>query len=247
MAGTSVTADVTIFNKYTRTFNWTISKSVTPVTWNLCTGDSGTSQYSIIVTKSEGVDELIIYGQVCVTNVGDVPTEGLTITEDLAVNSGGGFDPILSDLPVDVTQKPNLDPGETYCYDYSINVPNTNNNIRPGGTYKVTANVTISNHGGNPPGPHTISTSNTTIIPTNPTLVHNSITVTDTNGETFSATATTTLTYTKTFTCDSDQGIHNNIATIHYDDDGDGPSASASVTVNCKSCTCRGCHLYDDI
>lgn len=38
---------------WTSGFTWTIDKSVTPDTWNLSCGGSGTSQYTIAVTKSQ--------------------------------------------------------------------------------------------------------------------------------------------------------------------------------------------------
>ncbi len=36
----------------TRTYTWKIDKSVTPATWNLFNGDSGTSDYTIAVTRT---------------------------------------------------------------------------------------------------------------------------------------------------------------------------------------------------
>jgi hypothetical protein len=41
---------------FTRTFDWDIEKTVTPANWDLFTGDSGTSEYTVTVTKGEGVD-----------------------------------------------------------------------------------------------------------------------------------------------------------------------------------------------
>jgi hypothetical protein len=37
---------------YTRTYEWTIDKSVTPDEWDLFTGDSGTSEYTVSVAKT---------------------------------------------------------------------------------------------------------------------------------------------------------------------------------------------------
>ncbi len=48
----SKTADTT----YTRTYTWDIKKSVTPATWDMFTGDSGTSDYSVVVDRTGYTD-----------------------------------------------------------------------------------------------------------------------------------------------------------------------------------------------
>lgn len=230
MPGTSLSATASALPKYTRTFSWTIDKSVSPNTWNLFTGDSGTSLYTIKVTKGSGIDAAAIYGQICVTNIGDYTTEGLAITVDLEVNPGGGFIPVTLGQHVDVSAKPSLTSKESYCYDYSITIPSLQ--IEPGKTYKVTAHVTITNHSGESSGP---SPSATTDFPLLPTPINNTISVTDTNGKSFTnISETSTMTYEKVFTC-SDVGTRKNIATIIYEGNASGPSDDASVTVNCYS------------
>ena len=56
-SGTTLSATKTATGHWTRTFRWTIDKSVTPATWNLFRGDSGTSQYTVSVTKDGYTDE----------------------------------------------------------------------------------------------------------------------------------------------------------------------------------------------
>lgn len=230
MPGTSLFATASASPKYTRTFSWTIDKSVNPNTWNLFTGDSGTSLYTIKVTKGFSIDAATIYGQICVTNTGDYTTEGLAIKVDLEVNSGGRFVPVILGQSINVSAKPSLTSKESYCYDYSITIPSIQ--IEPGKTYKVTTHVTITNHSGGSTSP---SPSATTVLPLLPTSINNTISVTDTNGQNFSNISdTSTITYEKVFTC-SDVGTHENTATIIYEGNVNGPSDQASVTVNCYS------------
>ena len=46
-----VTVSKTANTTFTRTFPWTIDKSVTPATWNLFTGDTGTSDYTVTLIQ----------------------------------------------------------------------------------------------------------------------------------------------------------------------------------------------------
>jgi hypothetical protein len=66
-------------------------------------------------------------------------------------------------------------------------------------------------------------------MPSTPTLINDTINVDDTNGGMWPFSDTGSTSYTKTFTCDADEGTHNNTATIRET----GQSDSASVTVNC--------------
>ena len=84
-SGTTLTASKTAVGHWTRTFHWTIDKSVAPETWTLFRGDSGTSQYTIVVTKDDGTVEAYIDGQICVTNGGAVATQNLTIVDNLTM------------------------------------------------------------------------------------------------------------------------------------------------------------------
>jgi hypothetical protein len=84
----SKTADTS----FDRTFKWTIDKAVTPDTWNLFKGDSGTSKYTVSVTKDDGIDSnWAVSGKITVTNpmddrpmtisgIQDVVTQGTTNT-----------------------------------------------------------------------------------------------------------------------------------------------------------------------
>jgi len=231
-SGTTLTATVDVTPHWTITYGWTIEKSVTPDTWNLFRGDSGTSQYTITVTKDSGTQEAWVEGQVCVTNGGAVATENLAIVAVLQDGYGSPND-YLTEATVDVSGSPVLDPGETGCYDYHVNIPITGGaspQPHAGGTYKVTADVTITNHSGHLGEPFGPSPSATTVFPASPTLINNTIHVDDTNGGSWVFSASGFVTYDKTFTCDDDAGSHDNTATIRETGQSSGP---VWVTVNC--------------
>lgn len=227
-AGTTLSEDVSINAHHEREFKWTIDKSVEPDTLNLFRGDSGTSEYTVSVTKDEGTLHAYIDGEVCVTNGGAEATQNLQIVGELR----NGIPPpndLVTTFPISVSDKPVLDPGETHCYPYSVDIPA--DRIHAGAPFKITANTTITNHApGVTGGP---SASASTTLPTE-TLVNNSISVDDdVHGSlgTFDHSGSTS--YTQTFTCDEDEGTHNNTASISPASASDNPSASASVEVNC--------------
>jgi hypothetical protein len=239
-AGTTLSAYVTCNPHYTRTFNWTIDKSVTPDHWDLFRGDAGTSQFTITVTKDTGTVAAWSDGQICVTNGGAEATQNLTIRVVLKDGLNPPNDSITGNT-VDVSGNPVLDPGETGCYDYHVDIPSNAIHPPPGPhSYKVTAVVTITNHSGHIPGdqacpgpdlcPYGPSpTCDSWELPASPTLINDIIHVDDTDGQSFTFDASGSQSYTKTFSCDGDAGTNDNTATIRETGQSDG----ASVTVNC--------------
>jgi hypothetical protein len=223
-SGTTLSATKTATGHFTRTFDWTIDKSVTPDTWNLFNGDTGTSQYTVSVTKDSGTDSVYVDGQVCVTNGGSVATENLSITDVIQDKIGAGqFQDYLS-TPLDLSAKPILNAGESYCYSYSIPftpIANTQ--------YRNVAEITITNHSGSLGTPFGPDPKADFTISDTPTIINNSITVDDTNGQQWTFTDSGSQSYDKTFSCGADAGKHDNTATIEET----GQSSSASVTVNC--------------
>jgi len=239
-AGTTLSAEVTATAYWTRTFSWTIDKSVNPDYWELGPDESGTSTYTITVTKNGYTDAYFINGTVSVTNGGDVATENLAITIELR----DGFPPpkdLIATTTVDVSSNPVLDPGEIGTYSYTIIIPS--DYVHAGGTYKITANVTITNHSGHLGEPFGPSPSDTTTLPISPTLINDVIHVDDTNGDSWTFSVSDSVTYTKTFTCE-DEGENVNTATIRET----GQSDSATVTVTCitpPQATISGVKYYD--
>jgi hypothetical protein len=220
--GTTLSATVSATAHWTRTFHWGIGKSVTPDTWNLFSGDAGTSKYTITVTKDSGTDEYYVEGDVSVTNGGAVATQNLAITIEVR----DGFPPpkdLIATASVDVSSNPVLDPGETGSYPYQVGI-----SVIGTGVYKVTAVVTITNHSGHEGTPYGPSPSADAYLPSSPTLINNVIHVDDSNGGSWTFSASGFVSYEKTFTC-ANEGENENTATIRET----GQSDSATVTVNC--------------
>ncbi|HXV58505.1 MAG TPA: hypothetical protein VD704_11605 [Gaiellaceae bacterium] len=217
--------------KWTRTFEWTIEKTVDPSSWNLLTGQSGTSTYTVKVTKTPATESITVDGEVCVTNIGQVPTENLKIVDRLQALVGDDVTTLAS-VPLDMSLNPVLDPGESQCYPYSIPFTPVE-----GATYRNNARITITNDPRDPGeemGPN--EKVDFTLPP--PTVVNGSVNVDDTNGMSWLFNDSGTVTYTKTFTCDRDEGKHDNTATIRET----GQSDDASVTVACTP-PADGCSL----
>jgi len=239
-AGTTLSAVVTATAYWTRTFSWTIEKSVEPDYWELYQGESGTSTYTITVTKYKGTDAYFINGTVSVTNGGSVATENLAITIELRDGVPPPND-LINTASVDVSSNPVLDPGETGVYPYAITIPS--DYVYTGGTYKITAKVTITNHSGQLGKPYGPSPSATTTLPSSPTLINDVVHVDDTNGYSWTFSSNGSVTYDKTFTCE-DEGENVNNATIRET----GQYASATVTVTCitpPQATISGVKFHD--
>jgi hypothetical protein len=199
---------------FTRTFNWTIDKSVTPDTLNMFTGDSGTVQYTVAVVKTRYTDsDWAVNGTITIQN-----------NTPLAATISGVSDQISGDgSPTPncgVTFPYTLPSGGTLTCSYNSSLPDGSNRTN-------TAAVTTS-------GMVDGGTATAAIAFGSPTTVVNgTINVDDTNGVSWVFNDSGSVSYTRTFTCDADEGSHNNTATIRET----GQSDSASVTVNCYALT----------
>ena len=196
---------------FTRTFAWTIDKSVVPASWALFDGDSGTSDWTVALTKDDGTDSgWAVNGTITINNpsnqtaiiasVADQITGGITAT----VNCGAGTFPRT------------LAAGGTLNCTYSSALPD--------GTSRTnTATATLTT------GPVFTGTAAVTFgAPT--TVVNGTVDVTDTNGQSWDDVADdASFTYDETFACPDDAGPHLNTATITQT----GQSDSATVTVTC--------------
>lgn len=197
---------------FTRTWHWSIDKAVSPVAWELFTGDAGTSKYKVSVDRTGFTDsDWAVSGQITIDN--DTPFDA-TIT--------GVSDVISPSLAVAVdcgTTFPHvLASGDSLVCSYASPLPD-------GASRVNTATVTTSGVvGGNQAtAPVTFGT------PT--TEVNASINVVDTNGLSWGPVSDDMMwMYERTFGCDGDQGTHGNTATIVET----GQSDDASVTVICR-------------
>ena len=236
-AGTTLSATVSGVGHWTRTFHWTIDKSADRTTVTPDGAIPSPVQYTITLTKDEGTDSAYFDGEVCVTNGGGVATENLAIAVDLF----DGEEPpktLIASATVDVSGNPVLDPGETGCYSYRVNVPA--GNVHGGHTYKVTAHVTITNHSGYLGTPFGPDPSWSGTLQASPTLVNASVHVDDTNGGSWLFSGSGQETYQETFACSGTSGTkgnaggtYPNTATIRET----GQSDSITVTVNCGLAT----------
>ena len=202
----SKTADTT----FTRTFEWDIDKTVDPEQWDLFQGDTGTSDWTVEVTKDEGTDsDWAVSGTITIENPSDMvaPIESV---EDVVSDLGN------ITVECGVTFPHNLAVDGTLICTYSSDLPD--------GTSRTnTATAKLVD------GP-TFSGDAAVVFGDPTTLVNDTIDVTDTNGQSWDDIADDdSFTYEETFACDDDEGTHDNTATITQT----GQSDDATVTVNC--------------
>jgi hypothetical protein len=102
---------------FTRTFNWTIDKSVDPDSWNLFDGDSGTSDYTIAVTKDEGTDtDHAVSGTITIENPSDQDAIIESVTDEIS-----GVGAATVDCGVEFPYE--LDEGDSLICTYSRSLP----------------------------------------------------------------------------------------------------------------------------
>ena len=221
----TVTKDAS--TSYTRTFNWTIDKSVTPDTWDLFTGETGTSDWTVSVDQTDYTDsDWAVSGNITVHN--DTPI-------DATINGVGDVLATDGAATVDcgVTYPYTLAAGAHLDCTYSMDLPDANDQLN-------TATATRQNHDyasdGTPSDDGTADITGTADVEfgsATVTNVNDTINVTDDNGLSETATGDDSWTYSEDFTCNGDEGQHDNTATITET----GQEADASVTVNCHELT----------
>lgn len=195
---------------FTRTFGWTIEKSADPATWDLFDGDTGTSDWTVAVTKDAGTDSAwAVSGTITIENPSEQDAVIASVTD--VISGVGSVTPNCG-----VTFPHELDEGDSLVCTYSSSLPN--------GTSRTnTATATLAD------GPVFADDAAVTFgSPT--TLVNDTVDVTDTNGMSWNDVSDDfSDTYDETFACGADEGTHTNTATITQT----GQSDSATVTVTC--------------
>ncbi|MBI4201562.1 MAG: hypothetical protein HY532_00405 [Chloroflexi bacterium] len=199
---------------FEREFSWDIDKTVDPAVWDLFTGDTGASMYTVSVTQTGSVDfNHSVSGSITIHNPAAFASATITgVSDDIsgvgaaAVDCGVAF-PIV------------LGPGGTLVCTYSSALPN-------GESRTNTATADTAGDVGGGSGSADIDFAG--VAPT--TTINGTVNVGDTFAGSLGAfSASGSISYTRTFACDADEGSHNNTATIVET----GQSASASVQVNC--------------
>jgi len=208
-----VTVSKTAATSFTRTFGWTIDKAVTPASWNLFSGETGTSMYTVAVAKDEGTDsDFAVAGTITVANSG---TKGAPIQSVSDVMGG-----VSTAVDCGVSFPYVLPAGATLTCTYSMSVADST--ARTNTARVVFAPIDDTN---------LVFTGTAPVVFDEPTtLVNDSIHVTDSfagNLGSFSGSGSTS--YPRTFGCDLDAGTHPNVATIVES----GLSDAASVDVRC--------------
>jgi hypothetical protein len=226
--GLTVTKDADEF--YTRYFEWDITKTVTPASWGLFSGESGTSEYTVTLDQTGFYEnDWQVSGEIEIAN--SHPTRDAELTQ--VIDDAGGITGNVNCPSATVPA------GGSLTCSYATNVQDSLNANPFGDTNTATATQNLYNFpdDGTPDstkdysGTHPINFSEATV-----NLVDEQATVSDTYaGSTVSGTYTgdMTFTYTRTFTCDGDAGQHDNTASFTTNDTPLSGSDDASVIVNC--------------
>jgi hypothetical protein len=213
--------------EFTRTHDWDITKEVTPATWDLFDGESGTSWYTVTLEHEGYTDsDWAVSGFVTITN----PLERFDIF-DRDVKKTSSVDAVIESvediltpgavpltLDCGVTFSYTLEPGEELVCSYSYGP------LASGSSGSNDATVNLE-------GGQSFSASADFDFTGDPTdEVDEEVNVTDTNGESWGPVSdNATWTYERTFACGDDEGTHDNTAMIVET----GQSDSASVDVDC--------------
>jgi hypothetical protein len=156
-AGTTLVASKTAngFHEVRTEYDWSIEKRVISIMDEHMVPEPSTSatslaprtikwiDYEIVATRTQlpTVTVAGVRGEICVTNAGERPTEGLAIRDVVQRKSGGSWVDAFTGM-VDVSARPVLSAGEQHCYPYEFVFAATP------GEYRNTAFVTITNHSG---------------------------------------------------------------------------------------------------
>ena len=206
-----VTVEKTAATTFTRTYAWTIEKSADPATWALFDGDTGTSDWTVDVTKDNGTDSArAVSGTITITNPSDTDAVIESVTDAMT----GGLNATVT--CTGATFPVTLEPDDQLVCSYSRSLPD--------GTSRTnTATVTLDSG-----AVFTDDAAVTFGAPT--TVVNDTVDVTDTNGSSWDDISDDdSFTYPETFACGDDEGTDTNTATITQTNQSD----SATVTVTC--------------
>lgn len=194
---------------FTRTWQWDIDKSVAPEQWQLFTGDSGTSQYTVAVERTGFTDSgWAVSGTIAIHNPAPMTATLTSVSDVISVGIAAAVD-------CGVTFPFALGSDETLECTYQAALPDGDDRTN-------TATVTATGPVGGGSGSAGVEFGDPT------TQVNATVHVSDTNGASWEFSDSGSVSYTKTFTCGTG-GVHGNTATIVET----GQSDSASVSLQC--------------
>lgn len=200
----------TAATSYTRTFDWGIRKDVAPADWDLFEGDTGTSGYTVSVSKDAGTDSAFaVAGTITVSNPAPMDAHLTGVTDEILGAGSAAVSCPSTTVPA----------GGTLACTYSASLADATDRVNE-------ATATLEN---TPSGTTGFTGSAAVDFGDPTTLVNDTVTVNDTNGESWSFSDSGFAAYSRTFACGADAGRHENVASIAET----GASASASVDVRC--------------
>ena len=217
---------------FTRDYDWTILKSASPTTLNLTSGQSGTVNYSVAVTKDSGTDSnWSVGGNIVVHNPHPSATaHGIAVSDTISGYGGA----VTVTCPAS-----SLGPGASMTCTYGPVA-------LPDGTARTNTATATSTTAGIGAGTGTASIT----FGTPSTVLDNCVNVSDTYAGAFSPNpknicASQTLTYSRTFAAnDLSCGANTiqNTASLATDDGATETSGPITVTVNVTCITTdQGC------
>ena len=212
---------------YSRYFEWDITKSVEPASWALFDGESGTSDYTVDLDQTGFYEnDWQVSGTITIENPAPIAASLDAVTDVADVGVIATVDCPALTVPAEGSLECSYDTGAQDAED-----------ANPFGDLN-TATATLNNNNGGTTdfdGSAPIDFAEATVE-----LVDEEATVSDTFADsTVSGTYTgdKTFTYSRTFTCDADEGQHDNTASFETNDTPLTGSDDASVTVDCYDLT----------
>ena len=202
-----LTASKTASTTYSRTYTWAISKTVDDDSHIGFTGDSFTSNYDVVVDQTVTDSNFAVNGTITVNN----PTP---FTVSFSVTDSVGGNPATVVCPTN-----SLSAGASTICTYSASLGS-----KTDGTNTATITSNTTGVGGASASANYAFGNPTT------TVGYPTVTVTDSLGGALgTASGDQTFEYPINFSCDEDEGVNPNTATILET----GQTANASVTVTC--------------
>jgi hypothetical protein len=215
---------------FTRTYQWDITKSVSPATWDLFSGESGVSDYTVILDQT-GYTDSNFYVSGGITILNSHPTRQADLTQVL--DSAGSITASVTCPNLIVAAGGSLNctytttPQSSASPFGSLNTATATQQLYNFDEDGVASLDGTKNYQGTAP----IDFSGALM-----TEVDEQVTVSDTyagSNVTGTATGDKTFNYSRTFTCDANEGKHDNTASFVTNDTATTGSDDASVTVNC--------------